>query len=325
MNDQAPSTEVIKREQRRQELAELAFSPTGQLFQPRNGRELMDMANMMSTAGFMVKDIYRGNPGACMGLIAICTPYGLNPLQVSWKTYKASKSDDAPIAFEAQVIVAMINARNVAKGGLRYTYEGEGQNRVCICSGILAGESLPVEVRSPPLGMINPKNSPLWKSDPDQQLAYYTGRSWARRYKPEILLGVYDVDEVETMRDITPPRQAETGFARLAADARRAHETPAGEAEDASEVQGEDHSSESSDPAQERATDGTEAPLPEQTAEGEPTDEDAIDTTSTHYANGSFAAQMGAERSHCPRDLKGKEAAEWLAGYDSVAEQEDAE
>lgn len=207
------SAERVDRNTRRNELAAVTFKPNGQMFQPKDGRELMDMANLMSTAGLMVKDIYRGNPGACMGLIAVCAPYGMNPLQVSWKTYQTKA--DAPIAYEAQVIVAMVNASGAVQGGLRYRYEGEGQSRVCIASGILRGESDPVEVRSPQLSQITVKNSPLWKTDPDQQLAYYTGRAWARRYKPEMLLGIYDVDEMaparvgpDHARDITPTPKA---------------------------------------------------------------------------------------------------------------------
>lgn len=212
MTNETQSREVAERDQRREELASVEFSRNGQMFQPRNGRELMDMANLMSGAGLMVKDIYRKNPGACMGLIAVCAPYGMNPLQVSWKTYQTKP--DAPIAYESQVVVAMVNASGAVKGSLKYRYEGEGQSRRCCCFGTLKGDTEAVEVWSPPLGMINPKNSPLWKTDPDQQLAYYSGRSWARRYKPEMLLGIYDVDEMEPVRtgpdaarDVTP-RQA---------------------------------------------------------------------------------------------------------------------
>lgn len=221
---------VIARDQRRQELAAVDFAPNGQLFQPKNGRELMDMANMMSTAGFMVKDIYRNNPGSCMGLIAVCAPYGMNPIQVSWKTYQTKA--DGPIAYEAQVMVAMVNSSGAVKGSLRYRYEGEGQNRVCIASATLMGDSEPVEVRSPRLADITPKNSPLWKADPDQQLAYYTGRNWARRYKPEMLLGVYDVDEVEgfaSARDVTPREPGP--MARKAMEARQAAAVPKAEPE----------------------------------------------------------------------------------------------
>lgn len=211
---------VALREKRREELATVTFKPNGQMFQPKDGRELMDMANLMSTAGLMVKDIYRNNPGACMGLIAVCAPYGLNPLQVSWKTYQTKP--DAPIAYESQVIVAMANASTAINGSLRYRYEGEGQNRRCICSGLLKGDTEAVEVWTPPLSQITPKNSPLWKTDPDQQLAYYAGRSWVRRYKPEMLLGIYDVDEMEPAaigpdraRDVTPqaPRRGGVVYA----------------------------------------------------------------------------------------------------------------
>lgn len=201
MNAETPNA-VALREKRREELATVSFKPNGQMFQPRDGRELMDMANLMSTANLMVKDIYRNNPGNCMGLIAVCAPYGLNPLQVSWKTYQTKA--DGPIAYEAQVIVAMVNGSGAVQGGLRYRYEGEGDRRRCIASGILKGDPNPVEVMSPPLGQITPKNSPLWKADPDQQMAYYTGRSWARRYKPEMLLGIYDVDELTDQPAIGP-------------------------------------------------------------------------------------------------------------------------
>lgn len=215
------------RMKRRTELAEVTFNPTGQMFQPKSGRELLDMANLMSTAGLMVKDIYRDNPGACMGLIAVCAPYGLNPIQVSWKTYQTKA--DGPIAYEAQVIVAMANAGGAVQGSLRYRYEGEGQDRRCICYGTLKGDTEPVEVVSPRLRDIKVKNSPLWAQDPDQQLAYYTGRAWVRRYRPEMLLGIYDVDETEGIaygpdkaRDVTPtpaPAPARRGVTYVEDDA----------------------------------------------------------------------------------------------------------
>ena len=63
----AVSTDTVTRDVRRAELAAVTFKPNGQMFQPKDGRELMDMANLMATAGPMVKDIYRSNAGACKG------------------------------------------------------------------------------------------------------------------------------------------------------------------------------------------------------------------------------------------------------------------
>jgi hypothetical protein len=194
---------------KRNELAEVKFGAQGgQLFVPRNGRELMDMSNLMAQAGLMVKDIYRGNAGACMALIAVCAPYGLNPLQVSWKTYQTKP--DAPIAYEAQVIVAMLNSSGVLKGGsLDYEFFGEGRGRYCVATGTLKNGGAVKAVQTPPLSQIGPQNSPLWKTDPDQQLAYYAGRAWARRHRPEMLLGIYAPDEEpaigpDAARDVTP-------------------------------------------------------------------------------------------------------------------------
>lgn len=207
-NGSVALSDRASREVRRREMSQITFRQGTQMFQPTSGQELLDMSNLMATAGPMVKDIYRGNPGACMGLIAVCAPYGLNPLQVSWKTYQTQK--DGPIAYEAQVIVAMVNASGVLKGALDYEFRGEGATRQCIVRGTLRnGETR--EIITPTVGQITTKNSPLWKSDPDQQLAYYGGRAWARRHKPEMLLGIYDVDELEPVpagpenaRDVTP-------------------------------------------------------------------------------------------------------------------------
>lgn len=202
--------QIADRATRRNELAEVRFGAQGgQLFVPTNGRELMDMANMMSQSGPMVKEIFRGNPGACMALIAVCAPYGLNPLQVSWHAYKASKGDDAPISYEAKVIVAMLNGSGILKGGsLDFEFGGNGEGRFCIAKGVLKDGSEKT-IETPPLSQIHPKNSPLWKTDPDQQLAYYAGRAWVRRHRPEMMLGVYSVDEEpaigpDNARDITP-------------------------------------------------------------------------------------------------------------------------
>lgn len=244
--DQKAMQIATDRATRRNELAEVKFGHQGgQLFVPTDGRMLMDMANMMSQAGLMVKDIYRGNAGACMGLIAVCAPYGMNPLQVSWKTYQTKP--DAPIAYEAQVIVAMINSSGVLKGSLDYEFDGEGQKRRCRAFGTLrTGEEK--EVWSPPLDQIQPKNSPLWKTDPDQQLCYYTGRAWARRHRPEMLLGIHSVDEElpaigpENAKDVTPSRRGGVRYRDIdETPAPAAAERETAEPEDAEVVNGNGH------------------------------------------------------------------------------------
>jgi hypothetical protein len=64
-------------------------------------------------------------------------------------------------------------------------------------TGTFKGEATSCEYTTPQLKDITPKNSPLWQSDPDQQMAYFGVRRWGRRYCPDILLGVFARDEIE--------------------------------------------------------------------------------------------------------------------------------
>ena len=216
--------EIQLREARRSELAETSFATNsngGAMMLPRNGRELMDLANMMAASGPMVRDFYRNNAGACAALIMICQPYGFNPFLVNWKTYRASNDDKAPIAFEAQLINAMVKQSAPIKGHFQYTYGGEAESRFVKVVGIDRASGDALEYISPPKSQIAVKNSPLWKGDTDQQLAYYGVRAWCRRWFPELLLGIYSAEEIEAAgpRDVTPK---DSGFAALAQVARQA-------------------------------------------------------------------------------------------------------
>ena len=79
-------------------------------------------------------------------------------------------------------------------------------------------ERRPGHYKSPEISKITPKNSPLWKSDPDLQFSYYSGRALCRKHFPHVLLGVYDVDELEgSMKTVGQQQTQPSGFAdRLA-------------------------------------------------------------------------------------------------------------
>jgi len=106
------------------------------------------------------------------------------------------------------LIAAVVNTRSGIKGRLKYQFNGEGAAMTCTVTGMLDGEEC--AYTSPAIGSITTKNSPLWKSDPQQQLGYFSARSWARRHVPEVILGVYDRDETESFqgpdnaKNITP-------------------------------------------------------------------------------------------------------------------------
>jgi hypothetical protein len=117
------------------------------------------------------------------------------------------------MGYEAQLVIAVINANAPIKGRLKPTFTGEGQSRQCAVSATFQAESEPCEYVSPKISDIPTKNSPLWKADPDQQLFYYSARAWARRYCPEIVMGVYTVDELADAENLgtLPSQPAEYG------------------------------------------------------------------------------------------------------------------
>lgn len=164
---------------------------------PRNVAELMEFSKMMALSGPCVRPQFRNNPGACMAISIQAFRWGMDPFAVCNKAYiTTAKGGDQQISFEAQLIHAVVNERAPLQGRLRPAYDGQGGTRKCKIVGYLVGEDAPFDYESPEIGKIGVKNSPLWQSDPDQQLFYYSVRAWARRHVPEVLLGVCTEDEI---------------------------------------------------------------------------------------------------------------------------------
>lgn len=182
----------------------MSTGSTGAKIAPQNLGEVVKFAEVMCRADIALPQHLRGNAGACMAVAMQALEWQMSPFAVASKSYAVG----GRIAYEAQLIAAVVNTRSGIKGRLRYSYEGEGPSLTCTVTGILDGEEC--VYTSPTVGSITTKNSPLWKSDVQQQLGYFSARSWARRHCPEVILGVYDRDEVEEFRgpdnarDVTP-------------------------------------------------------------------------------------------------------------------------
>lgn len=182
----------------------MSTGSTGAKIAPQNLAEVVKFAEVMCRADIALPKHLRGNAGACMAVALQALDWQMNPFAVAGKSYQVNGT----IAYEAQLIAAVVNTRSGIKGRLKYAYEGAGNDMTCTVTGTLDGEEY--SYTSPPIGSITPKNSPLWKTDPQQQLGYFSARSWARRYTPEVILGVYDREEAEQFqgpdnaRDITP-------------------------------------------------------------------------------------------------------------------------
>jgi hypothetical protein len=190
---------------------------------PKSFGQVVEFAQMMCKGGVAVPKHLRDQPGACLRIIQQAMAWEMDPWGVASKSYAVNEV----LAYEGQLIIAVIKKWAPVKEKVwRPIYEGEGADRKCTITvhhaesgeeitykSPIIGKNLGTEVKAPGPAYVGiwPKNSPLWVSEPDQQLYYYSMRAMARRYFPEILLGVYDRDEVLAMRDITP-KEAPVNF-----------------------------------------------------------------------------------------------------------------
>jgi hypothetical protein len=169
---------------------------TGAMFVPQTMNEAMEMAKLMA-AGRFVPPHLRGKPGDCLAVVMQASRWAMDPFAVAGKTYFVNDR----MAYEAQLVNAVVNTRAPLQGRLHVEWTGEGNDLVCTVTGYLKGDSRPKQV-SQRLGDLQTRNSPLWKQSPRQQLAYYSTRMWARLYTPEVLMGVYTPDEMESAGDL---------------------------------------------------------------------------------------------------------------------------
>ena len=162
--------------------------------------EVRDFAKLMAVSMQAVPPAFRNNPGLCLAVTFQAVEWRMSPFQVANKAYVVNDR----LAFESQLIHAVIEARAPLKGRLRCEYLGEGPDLQCRVYATFKGEDLPHEYTSPKFSAITVKNSPLWKTDPQQQMFYFASRSWARKWAPDVLLGIYSKEEAEEMEPAAP-------------------------------------------------------------------------------------------------------------------------
>lgn len=201
----------------------MAQSTGGTKMAPQNLGEVVRFAEVMARADIAIPKHLQDNPGACLAVTMQAMQWEMSPFAVAQKSYLVN----GIIAYEAQLISAVINTRAGLSKRPSLTFSGEGAMRRCSVVGEFADGSVH-QYESPPIGSISPKNSPLWKTDPDQQLGYYSIRAFGRRHCPEVILGVYDRDEVEApIRDVGPKAAVSSISERLAASRTEATASPA--------------------------------------------------------------------------------------------------
>lgn len=182
---------------------------TSLVLAPQSFGEVVQFAELMSKCSFVPKHL-RNRPADCMAVCLQALRWEMDPFSVAQKTYFVSEGS-AP-GYEAQLISAVVHSRAPLDGRLSVAWEGEGAGLTCTVTGKFRGDPQQ-KAKMCRIANIKTKNSPLWTADPEQQLAYYTVRAWARLYCPDIIMGVYtreelsDVDPAvgpDAAKDVTP-------------------------------------------------------------------------------------------------------------------------
>jgi predicted transcriptional regulator len=198
--------------------------------------QVMEFAKLMAVSGAAVPMYLRGNPGACLAICSRALRWRMDPFAVAEKSYMVVNKGEERIAYEAQLVHAVITARAPLKQRLRIDITGDADERRCKVSGTFKGEDRPHEYTSQTLGVMlsnRPKRrdgngyggSPLWDTNPEVQLSYSTVRQWCRLHASEVLLGVYTPDELEdgSTVDVTPPPTPIDSLKKRLQDAKKTH------------------------------------------------------------------------------------------------------
>jgi len=165
---------------------------------------IFKLAEFMSQGKATVPKHLQGNSADCMAVIIQASQWGLNPFAVAQKTHLIS----GILGYEAQLVHSVLQTSKIIKGTFYYEYKGDGNSLECRVGAktkdngdeIIYGEWLKISD-------VTIKNSPLWKTNPRQQIGYLQIKNWARKYYPSAILGVYTDDEIEPFNINNQPQK----------------------------------------------------------------------------------------------------------------------
>ncbi len=165
---------------------EIIFSPTAM-------QQLNQIAQLMASSVCTVPKHLQGNTGDCFAIALQASQWGMSPFSVAQKTHIVNGT----LGYEAQLVNAVVQSSGAILGRFHYEYTGEGHKLSCRVGAIIKGEDDITFGEWLSLDSIKTKNSPLWQTNPKQQMGYLQVKNWARQYCPGAILGVYSADELE--------------------------------------------------------------------------------------------------------------------------------
>jgi len=167
----------------------LTTTNTASALVPQDMNSAMRMAEMMAN-GRLVPQHLQKSPADCLMVIEQAMRWGMSPFAVA----QATSVVQGKLMYEGKLVAAALHTSGALASRLDYDYSGTGDDRVVTVSATRVGESSPRSIMAR-LGDVKTNNK-VWQTQPDQQLSYAGARIWARRYCPEVMLGVYAPEEM---------------------------------------------------------------------------------------------------------------------------------
>lgn len=222
--EQKPPTAIAPQ----QRLVSTDDSENSTLFDTAKFEQSQRVAMAMASASLTPKHL-RGSDRAegqanCLRVVNQAIRWGMDPFAIMDETYVVS----GRLGYSGKLIAAVVNSRLPGGERLQCFYnDGKGDDfAVVIFTGkpdadtfeVLAnyaekGERsllralVSVGIRAIHLSVGQAKTqNEMWKKDPEQKLWYSGATKWARRYAPEIVLGVATDDDFERIADSQPAR-----------------------------------------------------------------------------------------------------------------------
>ncbi|WP_430454937.1 RecT family recombinase [Rheinheimera sp.] len=181
------------------------------LTNPTAMNAMMHFAEVMSSGVSTVPKHLQGKPSDCLAIVMQAARWGMDPFAVGQKTHLVNGT----LGYEAQLVNAVLMSSGAIRGRFHYEYSGDGNKLSCRAGAIPSGEAEIAWTEWLCIDQITTKNSPLWKTNPKQQMAYLQVKNWGRLYAPGAIMGIYSVEELYERdaepRDINPsPESAAT-------------------------------------------------------------------------------------------------------------------
>jgi hypothetical protein len=144
--------------------------------------KMLELAKQMATSKLSVPEHLRGNIGDCLAIITQAMLWNMNPFAVAQKTHVVS----GRLGYEAQLVIAVVQNSGAIRGAFHFESRGEGAAVETRAGAVLRGETEITWGEWLSAASVTTKNSPLWKTNPRQQMSYLQAKNWSRLYCPQI-------------------------------------------------------------------------------------------------------------------------------------------